>query len=173
MKKKVKAKVEELENNIYVPEKILDNAEIDGVMHFQVKWVGYDKPEDYTWEPLQNLMNCTKMIETYMETKKETKKEENSNLITTSFLVAQKYPHAFIKIEPKKQKEHRNSPFAFRKRPKSSSTATCIRKISKSDDKTLVIFDNGESMSYDNALLLFPSALLQYLHNSTKVLETL
>jgi chromobox protein 1 len=27
----------------------------DGAVLYQIKWLGYDKKSDYTWEPLENL----------------------------------------------------------------------------------------------------------------------
>jgi len=36
----------------------------DGNLEYQVKWVGFNNPEDNTWEPVVNL-NCTEMIEQF------------------------------------------------------------------------------------------------------------
>lgn len=35
-------------NKIYKVEKILDKKKINGVVHYQIKWEGYDDPKDVT-----------------------------------------------------------------------------------------------------------------------------
>eukprot|EP01132_Coremiostelium_polycephalum_P009074 gene9074-11114_t len=37
-------------------EKILDKKKIKGVIHYLVKWVGYNDEEDNTWEPRSTLL---------------------------------------------------------------------------------------------------------------------
>jgi chromobox protein 1 len=39
----------------YVVEKILGHRFNKGVLEFDVKWQGYDNPEDRTWEPEENM----------------------------------------------------------------------------------------------------------------------
>ncbi|KAI9847479.1 MAG: hypothetical protein M1837_002380 [Sclerophora amabilis] len=39
----------------YVVEKIVDHRFIDDVLHLKVKWKGYEKKADQTWEPTENL----------------------------------------------------------------------------------------------------------------------
>jgi len=44
------------EHGEYVPEDILDDrVAADGSKEFLIKWKGYDKPEDNTWEPAANF----------------------------------------------------------------------------------------------------------------------
>ncbi|QSZ35874.1 hypothetical protein DSL72_006996 [Monilinia vaccinii-corymbosi] len=52
----------------YVVEKILNHA-IDekGVLIFQVKWEGYDKKSELTWEPEENLETAQDILNSYLE----------------------------------------------------------------------------------------------------------
>merc|ERR1719205_340763 len=52
-------------------EKILDMKKEGGITKYLVKWLGYDKEEDNTWEPLDNL-DCEDKIKLF-EDKTETK----------------------------------------------------------------------------------------------------
>ncbi|KAK9373516.1 uncharacterized protein V1513DRAFT_459693 [Lipomyces chichibuensis] len=38
-----------------------------GEMLFHIKWLGYDKPEDDSWEPEANLEGAREMVEEYLE----------------------------------------------------------------------------------------------------------
>lgn len=63
-------------------EKILDMKEDNGVTKYLVKWFGYDKEEDNTWEPLENL-DCEdkiKLFEDRKETKPKIFKEEKTEV---------------------------------------------------------------------------------------------
>merc|ERR1711942_100106 len=59
------------EEETFEVEKILDMKEEDGVSKYLVKWLGYDKEADNTWEPLENL-DCEDKIKLFEE-KKDTK----------------------------------------------------------------------------------------------------
>jgi len=61
------------EEETFEVEKILDMKEDDGVTKYLVKWVGYDKEKDNTWEPLENL-DCEDKIKLF-EDKKDTKQK--------------------------------------------------------------------------------------------------
>ena len=63
----VKAPVEEVEEDEededepdeYQVERIIQhNFSDDGAVLYQIKWLGYDKKSDYTWEPLENLYSA-------------------------------------------------------------------------------------------------------------------
>lgn len=41
------------------------------VTEYQVKWAGYDDPDDNTWEPLKNLTSCQKKIDEFDESHPE------------------------------------------------------------------------------------------------------
>jgi len=67
-------------------EKILDMKEEDGKTKYLVKWLGYDKEEDNTWEPLDNL-DCEdkiKLFEDNKETKPKISKEEAEDKISAA-----------------------------------------------------------------------------------------
>jgi hypothetical protein len=34
-----------------------------GQIEYKVKWLGYDKPIDNTWEPAENIANCQELIQ--------------------------------------------------------------------------------------------------------------
>ncbi|KAF7719660.1 Uncharacterized protein PECH_004159 [Penicillium ucsense] len=54
---------EEDEEDVFVVEKILDHAWMDdGSFKLHVKWKGWDKPEDLTWEPESSLKSGAKQI---------------------------------------------------------------------------------------------------------------
>ena len=51
----------------YEVEYIIDHAvDDDGVLHFQVKWLGYEKPEDITWEPAEHMHHARATVNSYM-----------------------------------------------------------------------------------------------------------
>ena len=50
----------------YEVECILEHEEDqDGVLHYKVKWLGFDKPEDDTWEPAEHLRSARATVEDY------------------------------------------------------------------------------------------------------------
>eukprot|EP00092_Neocalanus_flemingeri_P023710 GFUD01025715.1.p1 GENE.GFUD01025715.1~~GFUD01025715.1.p1 ORF type:complete len:395 (-),score=174.53 GFUD01025715.1:461-1645(-) len=56
----------EEEEEDYEVEKILDKREEKGITKYLIKWVGYDKEEDNTWEPKDNL-GCVDKIKQFDE----------------------------------------------------------------------------------------------------------
>ncbi|TDZ33882.1 Chromatin-associated protein swi6 [Colletotrichum spinosum] len=60
---------EDLEADEYVVEKIIDHLVADdGTVSFKVKWEGYDKKSDQTWEPEDSLKEgATDILEEYLE----------------------------------------------------------------------------------------------------------
>ena len=50
----------------YEVECILDHEEDqDSVLHYKVKWVGYDDPKDITWEPAEHLRSARATVNAY------------------------------------------------------------------------------------------------------------
>ncbi|ODM91682.1 Heterochromatin protein 1 [Orchesella cincta] len=45
-------------------EKIVTKKLIDGVVHYRIKWVGWDS-KDNTWEPIDHLENCIDMVNAF------------------------------------------------------------------------------------------------------------
>jgi len=62
----IMADSESEEEETFEVEKILDMKEEDGVTKYLVKWLGYDKEADNTWEPLENL-DCEDKIKLFEE----------------------------------------------------------------------------------------------------------
>ncbi|KAF2755713.1 chromo-domain-containing protein [Pseudovirgaria hyperparasitica] len=59
---------EELDGDEYVVEKILKHTyNKKGTVEYQVKWVGYDQPEDLTWEPEDNLDTAPEILAAYFK----------------------------------------------------------------------------------------------------------
>ncbi|KAB8294267.1 hypothetical protein EYC80_009694 [Monilinia laxa] len=59
---------EEQAEDEFVVEKILKHAiDEEGVLRFQVKWEGYDKKSDLTWEPEENLETAQDILNWYLE----------------------------------------------------------------------------------------------------------
>ncbi|KAI1166759.1 heterochromatin protein one [Nemania serpens] len=60
---------EDLEEDVYIVEKILGHAvQPDGTLKYKVKWEGYEKKSDQTWEEEDNLKeNATVVLEEYLE----------------------------------------------------------------------------------------------------------
>ncbi|KAI0548002.1 heterochromatin protein one [Xylaria curta] len=60
---------EDLEEDEYIVEKILDHAlEADGSLKYRVKWEGYEKKSDQTWEEESNLReNAAGVLDEYLE----------------------------------------------------------------------------------------------------------
>ena len=57
-------KPEEVLEDEYIVEKILDKKRMNGVIKYKVKWEGYDE-SDCTWEPKENLENVLYLVEEY------------------------------------------------------------------------------------------------------------
>lgn len=56
---------ENMDEDEYVVEKILrHNVDKDGVKYL-IKWEGFSKKEDQTWEPIDNLSGATELLEAY------------------------------------------------------------------------------------------------------------
>ncbi|KAL2888419.1 Chromatin-associated protein swi6 [Ceratocystis lukuohia] len=56
------AESEELADDEFIVEKILDHMVDQGVVKFRVKWEGYDDEEDITWEPEDTLREGAEVI---------------------------------------------------------------------------------------------------------------
>ncbi|KAI2617790.1 heterochromatin protein one [Hypoxylon sp. NC1633] len=58
----------DMEEDVYIVEKIIAHAvEPDGTLKFKVKWEGYDKKSDQTWEEDDNLKeNASDVLEEYL-----------------------------------------------------------------------------------------------------------
>ncbi|KFY86272.1 hypothetical protein V500_07724 [Pseudogymnoascus sp. VKM F-4518 (FW-2643)] len=57
---------EEAEEDVFVVESIKNHMfDEDGQIRFQVKWEGYNRPSDMTWEPEENLATATEIVEDY------------------------------------------------------------------------------------------------------------
>ncbi|OBT97691.1 hypothetical protein VE01_05006 [Pseudogymnoascus verrucosus] len=57
---------EEAEEDVFVVESIKNHMfDEDGEIRFQVKWEGYNRPSDMTWEPEENLVTATEIVEDY------------------------------------------------------------------------------------------------------------
>jgi len=75
----------------YIVDKILNHAwdDVDGILKFEVKWQGYEKIEDRTWEPEENLETAQDVLKQYFKkiggrptkpTASNTKKSKKRNL---------------------------------------------------------------------------------------------
>ncbi|KAL2161936.1 hypothetical protein VTH06DRAFT_7721 [Thermothelomyces fergusii] len=60
---------EDLDGEVYVVEKIMSHMiDKNGKPFFEVKWEGYEKKSDRTWEPEENLMeNASEALNEYLE----------------------------------------------------------------------------------------------------------
>lgn len=55
------------EEAMYEVEKILKHRDTSGVREFYIKWLGYDKEEDNTWEPEENLTGSIDLVQEYVD----------------------------------------------------------------------------------------------------------
>ncbi|KAI5370952.1 Putative chromo/chromo shadow domain, Chromo-like domain superfamily protein [Septoria linicola] len=53
------------EEDEYAVEKILSHNFIKGKTIYEIKWAGYEKVEDRTWEPIENLGGAREILEAY------------------------------------------------------------------------------------------------------------
>lgn len=59
---------EELDENEFVVEKITAHMYHDGIIKFEVKWEGYEKKSERTWEDEENLReNASAVLDAYLE----------------------------------------------------------------------------------------------------------
>ncbi|WPH02641.1 Hypothetical protein R9X50_00550600 [Acrodontium crateriforme] len=59
---------DEDEEDEYKVEKILNHDFTEeGITIYQIKWLGYDKKSDLTWEPVENLNNAPQILKAYHE----------------------------------------------------------------------------------------------------------
>lgn len=64
-KNPIKAKIETWDSEYeFSVEKIVGKKVKDGVLYYEVKWLGYESDQN-TWEPLSNLGNAMKSVEIY------------------------------------------------------------------------------------------------------------
>ena len=49
----------------YEVEKVVNFGYINGKLYYHVKWIGYDNPDELTWEPYTNLVHCQELIDSY------------------------------------------------------------------------------------------------------------
>ena len=48
-------------------EKVVDKKIVEGKVFYEIKWLGYDNPDDLTWEPIENCANCQIKIAEFEE----------------------------------------------------------------------------------------------------------
>ncbi|KAL7076986.1 hypothetical protein ACQ4LE_003906 [Meloidogyne hapla] len=61
-------------DEVFVVERILAKKIVDGVIYYKIKWKDYNKPEDDTWEVIDNC-HCIDLIKEYEEAHKRDKVE--------------------------------------------------------------------------------------------------
>jgi chromobox protein 1 len=53
---------------LYKVEKIVDHDILSGHLFYLVKWVGWNDPEDMTWEPEETIRDCRYYVAQYQRT---------------------------------------------------------------------------------------------------------
>ncbi|KAK9255265.1 hypothetical protein V1507DRAFT_440963 [Lipomyces tetrasporus] len=67
-KEPVESDIDDDDEDTYTVEAIKGhNFNKKGELLFYIKWLGYDKPEDDSWEPESNLVGAREMVEEYLE----------------------------------------------------------------------------------------------------------
>ena len=91
---KAEREEEEDEDDEYEVEKILKKRKVGGEVEYQVKWKGWDREEDLTWEPVENLSSSSRLISEF-ESKEEDElslcEEDECQRIFTSKTAASKH----------------------------------------------------------------------------------
>ena len=162
----------------YEVEKIVGDKEKDGIKYYHVKWIGYDDPDDLTWEPIEHLKNCRKSIEAYEKSKKLKAAEKRGNMAISDFYSCQKYPFAMIKIDQNDPllPQFTAEPFGFRKYKKESDghkkNFISIDNVEKINEEHVVI--NSETyqkpsvaIEYDIMGMMFPIVLNNWMKEKT------
>ncbi|KAH7707598.1 heterochromatin protein 1 [Aphelenchoides avenae] len=63
---------------VYTVEKILDKRHVRGKLEYQIKWLGWENPEDITWEPAANC-DCPELKKEFEENWKKDQKARRSS----------------------------------------------------------------------------------------------
>ena len=64
--------------NEYEVERIMKKRKIGKKVEYQVKWKGWDREEDLTWEPEENLGGCQDLIDNFLIEEKTKLREEEA-----------------------------------------------------------------------------------------------
>ncbi|KAK5166965.1 uncharacterized protein LTR77_007694 [Saxophila tyrrhenica] len=59
---------EDADGEEYKVERILGHKHMKGVLHYRIKWLGYDDEADQTWEPIEHLDNAMGIVAEYHDT---------------------------------------------------------------------------------------------------------
>ncbi|KAI1728972.1 chromo (CHRromatin organization MOdifier) domain-containing protein [Ditylenchus destructor] len=87
------------ELEICIVEKILKKRVIDGRVRYLVKWLGYDSPEENTWEKPSSL-NCDDLIQQFEEKHAEMSDDDPNDLEETPITARNNHKDAQAKTKP-------------------------------------------------------------------------
>uniref|UniRef100_A0A915P823 Chromo domain-containing protein n=1 Tax=Meloidogyne floridensis TaxID=298350 RepID=A0A915P823_9BILA len=121
-------------DEVFVVEKILAKKIIDGIIFYKIKWKDYDRPEDDTWEEIDNC-HCVDLIKEY----EDSHKNDKVQIISTR--PQRKETHG------RKRKFRKSMTDVIAKKQNVDHTARQIPFVEKED-----YFLNGEGMVVDTIL---------------------
>ncbi|KAL1892013.1 hypothetical protein Cpir12675_004734 [Ceratocystis pirilliformis] len=188
------AESEELADDEFIVEKILDHMVDQGVVKFRVKWEGYDDEEDITWEPEGTLREGAEVIlEEYLASYGGIKKiiSEASDVAKNKKRNRRSTTAAKVEKPPKRaRKEHpleTPAPAPLREkqwRPPNGSWEDHIETIDVCDEadadtgkSRLVVYlnwKNGRKTKHNTEMVYkrCPQKMLRFYENHVRILKT-
>ncbi|KAH7725918.1 heterochromatin protein 1 alpha [Aphelenchoides avenae] len=66
---------DDIDEDVFAVEKILGKRVVSGKLEYKIRWMGFDGPQDDTWEPEENL-HCAELIQAYERRQERREQEE-------------------------------------------------------------------------------------------------
>jgi chromobox protein 1 len=177
------------DEEVYIVEKILNHRFERGVLKFEVKWEGYEKKSDRTWEPEENLAEASEILREYYESVggKEKILEESKSALKTKKRgrPSRDSTEPSTSKKPRKNSEHpRNtSPPATAKRtdwkPPAGSWEDDVADLDACEDEdsgnlmVYITWKNGQKTQHPTSVIYrrCPQKMLQFYERHVRIIK--